>query len=269
MPQANGTRVPFITRDDLDFGGQTTFEVQVRILTGTTGDFLVQGATKAGLFVFKQNHVANAEPISYSFSLPDLPIWITVSDNADLWRAGECLVQVRLLLNNTSLHQLAHGYLCAGRNIVWPQTMDENGTFEQGFIETVDGGNPTGNAEVSFEIPAHQRWKLLAFRAPLVTDANAATRRVHFQIKDTGGTTVLDIIAGSTHVASLTRNYSFVQLGGSPISSDDDDIVSILPINTIIPAGYTIATETSNLQATDAWGQVVLWAEKFLHFEDN
>jgi len=131
-----------------------------------------------------------------------------------------------------------------------------------GVIRLVAGTDQADNTEITETVPTSRRWRLMAFRAALVTDATSATRQVYLIIDD-GTTTFLQIPASATHIASLTRNYNFA-VSGALVTNATTEIAGVLPDDLILPAGYRIQTSTDNLQATDNYGVPQMLVEEWL-----
>lgn len=126
-----------------------------------------------------------------------------------------------------------------------------------GKLKTVASSDPAANTEHSYTVPAGKMIELYAINFNLVTDGNAANRRVVVTIDD-GTTVVAKIPSGHLQAASLTYNYSFV-VGGQTLSAViGTDTCAQLPGPLLLPAGYRIKTVTANIQATDNYGVATL-----------
>lgn len=121
----------------------------------------------------------------------------------------------------------------------------------------VTGTDPAADTEISYTIPAGTVTKLLALSVSLVTDANAANRRVGI-ILDDGTTEFFRSMSPSDHAASLTWRYS-AGMGAPGFAIQNLSVGLYLPDITLFP-GYRIRTTTLNRQATDNFGapQLVL-----------
>lgn len=157
--------------------------------------------------------------------------------------------------------RIAAGYVYSSRNL-------EMGVFQvpgegPGFSETIDETDPAGNADYpAYTVPAHKRIKVRGFLGVLVTDGNAATRWFHITIND-GTQNVGDIVALTTQIASLTRNYRGV------VDLQVAAVVGVSYILVALPdrafnAGYVLTPSTDSKQATDAWGQGYLELESWV-----
>lgn len=131
-----------------------------------------------------------------------------------------------------------------------------------GDIVTYTGSNPAANTEWSETVPTGKLWRILAIRATLVTDANAANRRVGVTITD-GTNTVFKSNDESTQAASLTHSYNIAPQEGHAVA--DVEHYTPLPIaqSFLVPGGFVIASTTVSRQAGDDWGAPVFMVEEF------
>lgn len=118
-----------------------------------------------------------------------------------------------------------------------------------GAVTTLVGTNPAAGADWSQTVPAGEAWELVSLRFSLVTDATVATRVVKVTLDD--GANVFAVIrAASTHVASLTQNYTYAR-GVTDIVLNSNEVLTPLPSGLILPAGYRISSSVALLQAAD------------------
>lgn len=128
---------------------------------------------------------------------------------------------------------------------------------------TIAGGDPAGSgAEQSYTVPTSKPFELWAVNFNLVTDANAANRRVVLTIDD--GTTVFcKAISGHVQAASLTYNYTFA-VGAPTLSAVVGTDTSVqLPGPLLLKGGCRIKTVTASVQATDNYGAMTLYGVEF------
>lgn len=133
-------------------------------------------------------------------------------------------------------------------------------------LSVVTGTDPAANVEVSETVPANARWRLLALRVTLVTDATAANREVALQFDD-GTTAYYTVSAGANQAASLTRQYSAAPAGLRGAAATGTDILIAAPSGVMLPAGHRIRTSTTNRQATDNFGAPLLLIQEATTFK--
>ena len=129
-------------------------------------------------------------------------------------------------------------------------------------MENENAANRDAGAEATITVPTSRTWKIHGIFVQLVTDANAADRRVHFEFVNQQGAT-LNTFGGADHAASLTRDYNVAKWGVIPDNIDDDDILIPLPQDIILASGSIIRTVTTNLQVGDDFGIMVLSTEQY------
>lgn len=121
----------------------------------------------------------------------------------------------------------------------------------------VSGAMPTpvAGAEMVAKPSTSNPWKILTVTAKLVSSAVVGNRAPALEILDQQGTIVAVVPASGTQAASLTVTYSWY-IGGAP-SPGAGGVVggfasSVLPI-AWWPAGWSIASKTTNLDVGDQW----------------
>jgi len=124
--------------------------------------------------------------------------------------------------------------------------MDEG----QGRLRLITGTDPAVDTEISEAVPTNAKWKLISIQLTLVTDANAATRRVKYTL-DNGTTVYLIQPMEGTQIESLTRNYNIFigSIFGSNPTNNDFKVE--LPREQILDQTWAFKTTTTNLQAGD------------------
>ena len=122
--------------------------------------------------------------------------------------------------------------------------------------------DPAANTEISFT--AAEDLLVRTFDLTLVTDANVANRQVKITVEDSAGNVYARLVAGGVQAASLTRRYSGVQGDfAAPAVQDDVFQIALGKDGLFVPKGGKIKTVTTNRQATDNFGALVLSAERF------
>jgi hypothetical protein len=138
------------------------------------------------------------------------------------------------------------------------------GNASGGSLVTYTGSNPAAGAEWSETVPTGCVWRIMAIRAPLVTSADVANRRVCVTFEDVAsGNVVFKPVDESVQAASLTHNYNIAPQQGHAVA----DVEHYLPLPVsgtwLVPAGFVISSATINLQAADNWGAPTFYVEEF------
>lgn len=129
------------------------------------------------------------------------------------------------------------------------------------FPRLVASTDPAANTEISYTVPAKQLIELTSVRFTLVTDANAATRRVTLTIDD-GTNVIYEVASQVTQAASLTYVYTFAVLGPDRSSVAGTSVLQSLPPIVVQP-GYRIKTSTASIQTTDNYGVAQIYGIRY------
>lgn len=122
--------------------------------------------------------------------------------------------------------------------------------------------DPAANTELSFTVPSNQLLEVWSLNFTLVTDANAATRRVVLTIDD--GTTVWHRTASQvTQAASLTQVYTFAVGAPDRSAVAGTDVYQALAGPLLLRPGYRIKTVTASIQATDNYGVMQIYGNRY------
>lgn len=117
--------------------------------------------------------------------------------------------------------------------------------------------------EHSFVLDASSDLYVRYFFTTLVTDANVASRIVHFQGQDASGNVLWEVVAGGSQAASLTRKYVGLPIDIAPQAVNDNEfLISIPREGLFVPAGGKIVTITTAKQATDDYGVLTAFCER-------
>ena len=262
MDPKDGQSYPFVTRDMLSFKHGLVLGLRIRSQAANSTTITIRGATREGIFTFKHTNTGVGTIQTENFRIPDIPIWISLVDDAETLPQGDFYATLSLTANGDILYELLSGLVYANKSISYPKVNSYDGRPLGGSLNTRTSANPVAGAECTIEVPAGRVWKVLAMEVSLVTDATAANRRPHFVFNlATGG--FIDMFSDQDHAASLTRRYHVANFGAMPDTLDDNDILVPLAQGMILPPLTTIDTETTNLQVTDNYGQLSVLVEEF------
>lgn len=158
--------------------------------------------------------------------------------------------------------ELTAGMVNAAVRLSWPSTPSHPPTERPGRIRSVAGTNPAAGAEWSETVPTRARWRLLAVRAQLVTDATVSNRRAEF-IVDDGTTSLLRVWSPTQQAAGATWNYVLSDFGVDVVVAGNV-LVPMPGCGPVLNAGCRIRSSTTNLQAGDDWAAPQLLVEEWL-----
>lgn len=256
------TSLPYVHRKQLDFEAGVAFALVVKSQSDEAVAVTVRGMTKAGPFVFQHTPTADFAVKTEVFRIPDIPIWVSIVSETGDGGLGKTFVIVNLTINGENSYALTSGYVHEAQSISWPANDLKDAAPIKGKKVIVVSADPAANTELNAPVPDNVMWKILGIQFNLVTDANAADRRVHLNF-GTETVPVIECIAGTTQAASLTRSYSAHPIGAGGALSDDNDIIIPIPDNLILVPADTIQTLTVNRQATDNFGTMKIWVERY------
>lgn len=266
MPEVVPTAFPFLTREMLAFGSSAKLELAVTTITDSATPVLVRGLTRAGVISMVHTPVLSLTRETTTIQVDDIPVMIAVTPIATAYKSGQMWASLSLVVNGDLVFPLVSGYISSAKGLSWPNSDLNDTTLDRGAVIEYQGSNPAAGLEADFTMTSGERIRLLAVRVTLVTDANVALRRVHLTIRPDGGND-FDIFGSTDQSVSVTRNYAFVQSGHVPDEIDDNDIIVPLPADIWLTGNGFLTTATTNLQATDNFGPLAFFGERY--FEGN
>lgn len=168
-------------------------------------------------------------------------------------RVGQCFATVEVVRGSTgavtTLGALISGYVTDTSRLPWPGSPARSSVEGPGVIRLVTGTDPAAGAEISETVPTNAKWRLVALRAALVTDATVANRTLSLLI-DNGSSVFFHIGDGFTQTAGLNVSHVF-SVGAGAYGNSNGAVQGWLPTDAFLMGGYRIRTSTSNLQAAD------------------
>lgn len=181
-------------------------------------------------------------------------------------RRGQCFARLQVTQGLTgallSIATLLQGYAQDTTALAWPGSPVIASTEGPGCIRQITGTDPAVNTEISETVPTNARWRLLEFRASLLTDATVANRVVVILLDN--GTTVFHAVDGNyNHTASLNADYQLFDYGALGVQQNGR-VYLPMPSSVILLGGSRIRTSTANLQAGDNWGAPQLLVEEWI-----
>lgn len=246
----------------LDFEHAVSFALEVEQVANVASEILVVGLTKEGIFKFGDTHDGDNTFLRTSFRIPDFPIMLSVTSLDTTVDRGEYYVNVYLTMNGERVAKLVGGYVSRNESLTWPGVQNQSVFERPGVVRTVTGTDRAANTEITETVPTGVAWLLHAITFTLVADANAATREVQVQITD-GTSVLMRFPASGTQAATETRAYFFMRRGARESAAGGGDRAGDLPQDIILPAGFTIETQTDNMQVGDNYGAPILTVEEF------
>lgn len=168
-------------------------------------------------------------------------------------RGGGITNGARLLFNE---------YLENYRGLGWPDRTTRRTTDGRGFTQFQQIANPAAGADFTSTVGGGFRRIYRCIGGQLVTSAAVATRQVALKITDGTHTVVLNDALAS-QVASLTYFYTFYS-GSFAALATGTHIPCPIPGEFQFQNGWTIGTQTANLQAGDQWSAIWMHTEEWV-----
>lgn len=221
---------------------------------------------------FERLHAASATDrtlSSESFQLGEVFLLnLSVTQQNVAIQIGTCYVVVTLTHGSAASRvehtTLASGYCAQDNYIYWPGRPGVDSLTGKGLLRVIPGTNPAAGAEILETVPTGARWRFIAMRAVLVTDATVATRVPSIVFQSAVPLEFLRIGPQTGQGLSTTGIFSWLS-GQGYDSGALATIQSIgVPGSMWLAAGHRIATVTTNLQAGDDWAAPVLFLEEYL-----
>lgn len=245
-----------------EWGHDAVIDIELVSYASQSFGFRVVGATKDGIFDFGVAHDGDRDQENDFFRVTDFPLFVNVHTESTGVELGEFWGILYLRVNGKRIGMLGTGYVSHLSDLSWPLVQSEKEAPRRGKYRTETGSNPSAGAEISVTPDSNTLWILHGIVVTLVTDANAADRRVHFTIHPGGNSNGLHLISPVVQAASLTRRYSIGAYPSMPITDSDDDILVPMPAGIVVFGTTSLKTETENIQVGDDF------AAPFLHIEE-
>lgn len=262
MDDVSPLSVPFLTRRMLSFEHAKDFQLSGEIRASSNRLVRISGFTREGPFTFSVQTGAGFTANTIAFRLPDIPLYIIVSDDSTAATQNSCYVVLNLSFEGTAYMHLCKGYLGPGQPLGWPDSPSPAPMQGKGEVAVITTADPAAGAEISLTVEAQSWLRLKSFQTSLVADATVSNRRpaLRFTI---GGTVALTIGSVASITASQTIAVTWLPVG--EFFNDTSNSIQhngLLP-DILIPPDSVIATVTNNLQAGDNYAAGTLLVERF------
>jgi hypothetical protein len=168
---------------------------------------------------------------------------------------GQTYVEVKLFRSGPTLgtpgQTLIQGYVSFTDTRFWPWDNPADSLAGLGFPGGAAPAAPAVGVDFAITVPAGAVWELQAFRATLTASGAAANRNVSLRLTNPAG----GIVAIPTNVTQTATQVITYQFGQElPFSAAIAGVAtSPLPAGVLLPAGSTIQTVTSLIDAGDQW----------------
>lgn len=263
MQDPNALQLPYLLRDMLRFEGSVSFGLRLQLRSYVAGTLTIRGCTREGIFTYKQVIAAATTMQTFNFRIPDVPVIISVIDEALNRIQGTTYCSLSLTANDEVIYKLCSGYVYDMKGISYPQTYAEDYIQGSGYLNTVVTADPAAGAMWSIPVTDGQQWKIKSIGTTLVTDATVANRRVHIKISTAAGP-IIDMFSAVDQTASQTVRYVCASYGATTDELDNGIMLLNLPPDIYLVPGDSIDVTITGGVAGDnlSTGQAIV--EKFI-----
>jgi len=181
-------------------------------------------------------------------------------------RRGQCFVKAQLQqgdVDNAIKHTtLISDYVELGYEPVFPGSPIRSSTEGPGLLRLITGTDPAAGVENSNTVPTNARWKLLSYFVQLVASAAVANRFHQLRVSDGTTTHVLGQVDRAI-TAGQTMQISYIT-GGVGGGASGIAAGGGLGGDTYLAGGWTLASNTRNLDTGDNFGADALHVEEWI-----
>ncbi len=264
MPDDKELSFPFVNRKMLDFDHSAVFTLLVNTVSATVvaTSLTIQGMTKYGVFKYSCGITATGGKQSFTFNLPDIPIFLSVIQEDTSFGPNNVYVMVKLRINNDVAVILTQGYANENSSLSWPSQEVVDPMSKMGALSTIAANNPAAGAEWTRTVGSYQYWEILALHFTLTTSADVANRRPAIKIAGVA-TTYLTIPTPATITAS--KAYKINCYKGAIGTDDQIGLIQTVPLpdKLVLGPGAVISTVTTGIQAADQYSDILFTANIF------
>jgi len=191
-----------------------------------------------------------------------VPISVVVS-TAVATQRGQTFVRIAIVDSaGTQRAVLAQDYVTVAAPLAWPGGRISSPTEGPGAIRNITGTDPAPGAQSVEVVPTNARWRLLAWRATLTTDATAVTRNNPTLLFDDGANLFWVWFTPETVPASAIRRYNFAIIGVEH-PNRSGEFGQPLP-DLSLRANYRIRTSVGSFQTGDDWSAPQMVVEEWI-----
>ncbi len=259
-------QLPFITREMFAFDHGSTYELRVALQTDVAGTIALLGSSREAPFRYNMTPVADGSTEIFTFKVTDIPTFLTLFHATGSYEHGSCYAKLYLRINGTTRWMMAAGFMSAQQQLSWPMQVSKSPIPGRGRMRTILSADPAAGAEASITVPNGQIYKVNGVSVQIVTDATIANRFLQLIMTNPSGQRWVGI-NDTAVTASLTRNYTFSQIGGPSGTNQESEFLCNLPGNIWLDEASTIATSTIGIESGDNIGIMAVHVEQFWEAE--
>lgn len=255
-------QLPFLTREMLEFGNKSKFELVVRSNQTTQRTIEIRGFTRSGRINIKHIGTSTTVLTETIQQVGDIPIMLAVVPTALANSHGDLYVSVSLRVDGDISIPLVAGYVTQAKGLSWPNTNLGELVPAHGGTNSIQVTAPAAGAEWTHTVSANRIWHIRSITCTMVADANVATRTLTITATHLG-TSNIQGAANFTQAANETRTYTLAAGLGVGPSAAFNKIFGALPIDFWLAGEDVIASETNNIQVGDQYSVIALNIDEF------
>src|SRR3990167_1102700 len=198
--------LPFVTRDMLSFEHGLPFSLRINSQANAILALTIRGMTREGIFTFVHNTRADCVVKSENFRIPDMPIMVSVLDEAGTILQGACYITLDLLANADRLYELCAGQVYSSKGLSYPPSSGVDALPNRGIIRELSSADPAPGAEIDLSIPSGRIWRILGLAFFLTAAATAGSRRVHLVFLNPSGF-AYEVFGSVDQIISEAKQY--------------------------------------------------------------
>lgn len=246
----------------LSFEGGASFGLRVSLQASENSALVLRGMTREGTFSYIINPAGDSTIETFNFRIPDLPVALSLMDNAAFLVQGENFAIISLTMNGDIIQQLASGWVYNQKALSWPNITTQDQRPGGGRLLTITGTNPAAGAECSDTVPNGQVWKIYSVRLNLVAAATVGNRLPHLVLNN-GTIDYADFFTTVAQIISEDVMYTFSKAATNSEGVQDNDRAVVFPNYVWLPEGFIIKTITSGIAAGDNYAAPIYMVERF------
>jgi hypothetical protein len=254
--------LPFLTRSMLDFQQGKQISIEVDIFTDGVSTFTLKGFTMEGPFQYNITTPAGISAGIYKFSVPDIPIILTLGTRFDGLPMNYAKATAYLAINASRYGVLLQGSLNGFNSLSWPNQLPFTEEQKRGRFGTYGLTPQAAGVELDDTISTLQWIKLKFIKIRLVAAVAAANRRLTLLVTPPGQQTMI-FTTNVTQTSGQTKDYIFIESGATIDDQINNIIQTPLMADFWLTPGTRIQTLTANLNAGDQYTICFLQGEEY------
>jgi hypothetical protein len=247
----------------LSFKHGSSFGLQLLLISTSVLPVEIRGMTKEGPFNYKIVPNGLSTAVNYTFTLPDIPIMVSVSVFQTAGSTVTNFGQLYLTVNGNRCNMLTQGEFSTAFSLSWPNSPEIAPVQAVGTLQRISIGTTSAGNDIDTVIPDNQCLDVVDIDIPFTASAAVANRTIKLQCGTLGtGQHYLVRTSGTAITASQTVETHFIPGGTTGIITAGAAHEVALPQRVLLRPGTQIATVTTNLQAADQFGECFIIARR-------